>query len=237
MNSNSAEGLVGSPEISSEISEFFSFYTRNRIRIPFRRKLQKSKLFHNIDPLVKFIGLSALYNPRPIFTDEYGLRNVVALPQDFYIALKHILHRATENLNKLLGLTKIAQSTAVIIWDIIKEGEPLTSQTLKWHGRITERVARSWLERFTKKNWLVRAERKGIGGRFFYEKTAEFGVFSIEVDMDKLADATEEWLAKHNLDVTFRRDYAQPKFSLVIRMIPNIWVKSFPEFLFEESKN
>jgi predicted transcriptional regulator len=231
---HSADRRFKEEEEKSNVYEFFKFFAETIIRIPFSSEL--GKMFHgDLEQLIKlteYIAVTAT-TERPTFEDDYGHENIVALPHDFMFALYHIITTARNkpnNLYRLLGLTNITKRRAEMIYDIISENESVNSGTLAMKARIAERNARNWLARFMKQGWLAinTRDRSGI----IYELAENFGIYEIELDLDKLANITEIWLEKHYLDQSFRRDYIQSKVLVKIMVIPHISIEGFPDALF-----
>ena len=221
-------------EKEMDIYEFFKTFSEPTIRIPFSPELRK--LFHgHLEQLIKLTEYITITSEteHPRFDDEYGHENIVALPHDFMFALYRIITTATQkpnNLYRLLGLTNITKATVETIHTIASENGSVISGILATKVGIAERNARNWLARFTEQDWLVISGRDRSGK--IYKLTENFGIYQIELDLDKLADMTELWLEKHYVDQSFRRDYVQSKFLVKIKVIPEISVEGFPEALF-----
>ena len=133
-------------------------------------------------------------------------------------------------LNELLRRTKIQEQVQKAISDLEKDDVPITSNSLERKMGISTRTARRWLVCFKKKGWMTIYTRTAQGN--IYVPFPDFGICRIGIDMAKLANETEEWLEKHDIIETFRRNYAKSEFTLVVRTIPIISIEGFPQSLF-----
>lgn len=187
------------------------------------------------------------------FWDEYEQNTVVAIPDDFYYALKLVGY---DMFNAMMARSKRRQTAELTALRLQEQGARLNSENLASQLNIHERSARRWLRKFRDANFLAPRKRLLSGVSHGMKKSnlpgleTEISVYNlppiylrehtVSVDMNKMADATLKWFDEAKEEKTgfkppdIQWDYAQPKFTLKFTILPALTIEGIPPKLFNE---